>query len=688
MSFPAGVTLATITVGSVIDFFGESADITVTVAPVLGGDGKAKHIVHAESGHVMLTRRMTFSGSPSGPVNFQVPHVDQAGFVTSAGEAITMWAYSATVVYGKGKEDKWTKNFQPLVGQDLLDLDLIPDGNITEPVSAPMAAVTTVNGQAGAVTVAEATPENIEAGLPVRLSETELSATTARAVDDRNRTIRKRNQHFRASLETGVANTLHLGDSWTEGTRGADVPYRRWVDHLANAMRAFAPRPGGGHYIPSHATYPLRFPASWTYTGTTLGRDAHGFGFYNMEMNVGSTAELTFKGSGFRLFHATGPDGATVEVRIDGVLVDTYNSTTASLATGVYKDYLGYQPTTHTISLTVTAATGTIFQFHGAYVFNGDETEGIRVYPAGRGGIKSDALTKTYFAGQLVAGEPDLITIGYGINDYRSGVTPATFKSNLLAGVTTIRGRTQSADATVAILGFPQPAEGGTPPAAPWVEFHTAAREAAEETGNLFIDLVPLFGDGLLDPANGLTDVDQIHPNDPGHRAIAVHIADALLPTSQIKRVEPEQTYIPASRFTVQGGAPNYAIMNGSFEAWNLDPAVNESVICNTIVPAGWRSFDIDLWYAVSTTTEGTVRLRSRLGEMTPGQPVATTRDDYKNVLSGTSWKVMRSYAHNVGVTTDSGSLLRIVVERRADDAADTLTTDLSFLGVALRRTS
>jgi hypothetical protein len=86
-------------------------------------------------------------------VQFTLPHTDQAGFQDEAGNAYQNWYYTATIQYQSGKVTKpaFTKVFQLAVGQTTVDLDLLPSGSPAMPYTAPVATVTSVNGQNGAV---------------------------------------------------------------------------------------------------------------------------------------------------------------------------------------------------------------------------------------------------------------------------------------------------------------------------------------------------------------------------------------------------------------------------------------------------------------------------------------------------------------------------------------------------------
>lgn len=157
MSYPEGVSTAVVVIGSAVTFTGELASIRAWFTPVLGGE--STHIVHAATGSVLAPFTELHELTPgTDKVTFDVPHVDQPGFVDESGATATMWAYRVHVRIesADGRAITYEKNFQVLTGQSVVDLDLVPDGPILAPVSAPAPTVTSVNGATGAVTVAGA----------------------------------------------------------------------------------------------------------------------------------------------------------------------------------------------------------------------------------------------------------------------------------------------------------------------------------------------------------------------------------------------------------------------------------------------------------------------------------------------------------------------------------------------------
>lgn len=547
MAFPSGVSLATITVGSVIDFFGESTDISVTVTPVLGGDGKAKHIVHADTGHVLLIRSRLVQGSPGGPVSFDVPHVDQPGFVDSAGNAISNWAYSATVVYGKAKDDKWTKVFQPMVGQDLLDLDLIPDGNITAPVSAPLADVTSVNGQTGAVTLLEASPENVEAALPNRLTETELSATIASGVAEGTAGLASKTevpalyaQTFEPVVESALLNGraalanwentpakwLLVGDSLTYGWNVSQVS-KRYASVAARTLRARLGNAPGMEFIAAAVESPS-YPSPWTVTGTPAksgfgpARFAHG-------LSAGNSQSITVTGKTMNVWFTKSNTGGIFNVTVDGgapVPVDTIRSS-AGFDDGYFTTIDLGTDGQHTI--VVSHASGGRAEFTGIEVFTTEsKTKGLHVYVAGRPGYKTSdygAPGGSNYGKAVQTINPNIITYALGVNDYAANVDPEVFGANVRTHLAGFRTWTTSKPSFVLI---PVQLRTGTF-TYPWQAYVDEMHQiAAEFTDVAVLDMSIRLPDVATDTL-ALYD-DHVHYTDKGAALFGSTLAQFLLP--------------------------------------------------------------------------------------------------------------------------------------------------------------
>jgi hypothetical protein len=160
MAFPVGVSVAIIEAGRAFTSVGSDVSMSAKVTPVFraAGGGAMKRIVHAATGHPMLASTEEFKAEAGSVLSFAVPHVDQSGWQAPSGEAYTMWYYAVEITarVGNGRAATghvWKQNVQPLVGQDFIDLDLIADGPTGEPVTAPQAYVTDVEGQTGSVVI-------------------------------------------------------------------------------------------------------------------------------------------------------------------------------------------------------------------------------------------------------------------------------------------------------------------------------------------------------------------------------------------------------------------------------------------------------------------------------------------------------------------------------------------------------
>lgn len=154
-TYPPGFSTAIVTVGEVVDFFGsEPATLTVEVTPFLGE--RATHIVHNETGVAMAATTRVFD-SDTGTVSFSLPHTDMPGWVDESGRTVSRWKYvirvTAKPLDPRVSPISWKKEISPVIGQNLIDLELVPSTVTAEQFTLPPAPVTTVNGQTGAVTI-------------------------------------------------------------------------------------------------------------------------------------------------------------------------------------------------------------------------------------------------------------------------------------------------------------------------------------------------------------------------------------------------------------------------------------------------------------------------------------------------------------------------------------------------------
>lgn len=148
MAYPTGIELCNVTVGSSLDFFGVPQATTVEVTAVLGGS--SDRLIWAATGQVMVAGESTHKAAAGETISFDVPNPDQPGFLDGSGNDVRNWSYTATVLVG-GK--RWVQAFQPTAGQTVIDLDLVPEGQVSAPTSAPTQYVTSVNGEVGDVVI-------------------------------------------------------------------------------------------------------------------------------------------------------------------------------------------------------------------------------------------------------------------------------------------------------------------------------------------------------------------------------------------------------------------------------------------------------------------------------------------------------------------------------------------------------
>lgn len=148
MPLPVGVATATVTFGSPAStFFGGGVATRLTVEPTHA-------LIHRATKAPLLNFIESAEAAEGMPGSITLPLTDQEGFSLASDPLVdfTGWAYKVkgSWSYG-GSQISFEKNFQLVAGQTVVDLDEIPGGSITLPVSAPIATVTSVLGKTGAI---------------------------------------------------------------------------------------------------------------------------------------------------------------------------------------------------------------------------------------------------------------------------------------------------------------------------------------------------------------------------------------------------------------------------------------------------------------------------------------------------------------------------------------------------------
>jgi len=117
-------------------------------------------LIHTATGTPLADFIEVVEPADGTPAQVLLPHTDQAGFQDEAGNAFTNWHYTARVRFEKPNDKRHLPltTFQLASGQTEVDLSLIPSGPAAMPTLAPIAGVTSINGQTGAVDIATSNP--------------------------------------------------------------------------------------------------------------------------------------------------------------------------------------------------------------------------------------------------------------------------------------------------------------------------------------------------------------------------------------------------------------------------------------------------------------------------------------------------------------------------------------------------
>jgi hypothetical protein len=123
MALPAGITTATVTFGSTVDFQGNPVTTKLKVQPSATVFWSGTHAP-------MVAFAINVESDTEGSV--VLPHTDQAGFLDLNGQPVTNWTYKVTGSWtSSGGTRTFAKEFNLPSSVSVIDFDTIGGGTIS-----------------------------------------------------------------------------------------------------------------------------------------------------------------------------------------------------------------------------------------------------------------------------------------------------------------------------------------------------------------------------------------------------------------------------------------------------------------------------------------------------------------------------------------------------------------------------
>jgi hypothetical protein len=210
MSLPEGLSTVLVTVGPYLDHEGTPLKGTVSFTP------SASPLVHAASGTALIRNAVTIElGRGKGDV--VLPATDQTGIV-SGSTSVRNWTYTVEFRFRDAVSPQPVNIALP-AAQSAVDLDLLVPTEGSTGVIVARPAVTSVNGQTGAVVIA--VPAQVK---PMRLDPREFGAKGDGVTDD---TAALQACIDQAMTVSGSSIEMHAG-TFLVSSLGIDYSLAKW----------------------------------------------------------------------------------------------------------------------------------------------------------------------------------------------------------------------------------------------------------------------------------------------------------------------------------------------------------------------------------------------------------------------------------------------------------------------------
>lgn len=375
--------------------------------------------------------------------------------------------------------------------------------------------------------------------------------------------------------------TVVIGDSITEGATTTTKP-DRYIEKLAENLRAglgFDSKPNSKYVSANYLVQTEVF----TYDGTNTPGLAFGLGLRNNSLGAAGNATLVFTGTGADLLFTSAFSTGTGEYTVDGgdpVAIDTdlgaANSDIRIKPQVV--EIRGLDSEEHTVVITATDS----LILGGAYVYDGDEDEGVHVFEAGHPGFGFFNYAELYIfaSGNQVHAltlDPDLLIVPLGANDYLAARSLADAANLMRRTIHLLRATNPSV--SIMFVMFQNITDGAVSSDS-YASWSAGLKAVAYDLNCAVIDWTDSIGSFV--PAGNPNDAgDQIHPNDDGHELIAEQMANKILavsPTSSFPAyVDPPDLLLApdlslwtangavvAAASTMADGSPTYTVADDS----------------------------------------------------------------------------------------------------------------------------
>ncbi|QOP66800.1 minor tail protein [Arthrobacter phage Odyssey395] len=272
-SLPEGISTALVHMDAPVSFIGEPGRLHVEVV-------SSASLIWAPTGTPVTNFEESLDLDDGQELQIQLPHVDQAGFEDGNGNAYTGWYYTVTVTYEKDGQIRSfpTRDFQVLVGQDEVDLALVPSGESYVPEVAPILPVTSLNGRTGAVTLTKS-----DVGLASVDNTTDVNKPISSATQAALSLKAPINNPAFTGNVTGVTKGMvGLGnvDNTPDNAKPVSTPQQAALDTKANATHTHAVGDTTGLQGALDAKAPKDSP---TFTGTVTGVSKGHVGLGNVD---------------------------------------------------------------------------------------------------------------------------------------------------------------------------------------------------------------------------------------------------------------------------------------------------------------------------------------------------------------------------------------------------------------------